>query len=502
MTKKRIAIAGFQHETNTFCPFKTTLDDFERQDGWPALTLGNDVVDTFSELNIPIGGFLNVNYDWELIPILWASAEPAGQVTTKAFDHISNLICAGIEQAKPIDGVLLDLHGAMVTEEFDDGELEIVRRVRGVIGDEIPLVCSLDFHANISPEFVDAVSAITIFRHYPHIDMAQTGERAAELLNKLLTVGKPFYKSFSMIDYLVPLSSQGTTRFPFNQLFSGFDELENDDVASVDAAAGFTSADIYHCGPSVLAYGFDQAAVERAVEQLVQRFVDAELQIVDELLTPKQAIEIASERIAQRPKPVVLADVQDNPGAGGTSDTTGILRELITQDSAHAIVGLINDPDSVAKCWELELGTEIDLAIGNAYSIEGTRKFTQRYRVEYLTDQPVLCTGEMYGGCEADLGRTVLLKVSDINHDVFVVMTSQRFQCLDLAVFRHVGLVVENPQIIVVKSTVHFLADFDPIAQQILFVESPGVNPCQLTKVNYQNLRPGVRINAFTRNTH
>ncbi len=497
MTKKRVVIAGFQHETNTFCPIPTTLPEFERQDAWPALTLGNDVIEIFTPLNIPIGGFIAAKFDWELIPIVWASAEPAGLVTVQAFNHICDLICDGIKQAMPVDGVLLDLHGAMVTEEVDDGELEIARRVREVIGEEIPLACSLDFHANISPEFVETASAITIFRHYPHIDMAETGERAARLLDLMLQTGKPFYKSFKQVDYLIPLSSQGTTRYPCNELYAGFDGFEQDGVVSVDAAAGFTSADIYNCGPSIVAYGTNQTSVDQAVEHLHQRFLDIENKISDELLTSAKAVKVAAQLITQKPVPVVLADVQDNPGAGGTSDTTGILQELIRQDVANAMVGVVNDPDSVDECWKRGIGAQVEFNLGNAYTIEGATDFTHDYSVEFLTDKPVLCTGEMYGGCEADLGKMALLKASGLNHDIFIVLSSQRFQCLDLALFRHVSMVIEKPQIIVVKSTIHFLADFDPIAQKVLFVESPGVNPCRLNKVIYKNLRPNMRIHCF-----
>ena len=494
MSKKRIAIAGFQHETNTFCPFKTSLGDFEHQDAWPALTKGSDVIDVFKSLNIPIGGFISSSFDWDLIPIVWASAEPAGPVSNEAFDAITELICTRLQRLSPIDGVLLDLHGAMVTEGFDDGELEIVRRVRRVIGDSIPLVCSLDYHANISQEFIDIASAVTIFRHYPHTDMAETGARAAKLLDQLLQNGKPFDKSFMQIDYLIPLSSQGTTMYPFDQLYSGFVQLETDGVLSVDAAAGFTSADIYNCGASVLAYGTDQKAVDQAVNELHQRFERAEENIVDQLLTPKQAIQNAVSLLNDNVMPVVLADVQDNPGAGATSDTTGILEELIRQDSANAIVGIINDPQNVEKCTLAGIGAELELELGNVYQIEGASAFPQQYEVQNLTDKPVLCTGEMYGGCESDLGAMALLKVSNIEKDIYIVLSSQRFQCLDLAPFRHMGLTIEKPQIIVVKSTVHFLADFEPIAQKVYFVQSPGVNPCRLDEVEYKKLRPGVRI--------
>ena len=499
MSKKRIVIAGFQHETNTFCPFPTTLSDFEKADSWPALTTGKDVIDVFAPINIPIGGFIQANTDWQLIPVLWASAEPAGQVEKQAFDTIVKLICHGIESAGPVDGVYLDLHGAMVTDEFEDGEAEIAKRVRQIIGDDLPFVCSLDFHANISPEFVDSVSAFTIFRHYPHTDMSQGGERAATLMDILLQTGRPFHKSFRQVDYLIPLSSQGTTRYPFNELYADFDQLTTDAVLSVDAAAGFPAADIYNCGPSVVAFGLDKNAVENVAGLLEKRFIAAEAKMVDELLSPEDAIKAASELIKNNPHPVVLADVQDNPGAGGTCDTTAILEAAIKQDCARVIFGIVCDPDSVDKCWRAGVGSELELSLGNAYPITGTKQFLQSYVVELLSDEPIHCTGQMYGGCDAELGAMAVLRAKTIDNEVYVVLSSQRFQCLDLALFRQMGLAVELPQIIVVKSTIHFLADFEPIAQKVFLVDAPGVHPCRLSHINYKNLRSGVRIGPLGR---
>ena len=404
------------------------------------------------------------------------------------------MICDGITRAGKIDGVYLDLHGAMVADEFEDGEAEIVRRVRQVIGDELPLVCSLDFHANISSEFIKRVSALTIFRHYPHTDMAYGGERAAALMTYILQTGKPLYKAFRQIDYLVPLSSQGTTRYPFDELFAGFDKLETQGVLSVDAAAGFTAADIHDCGPSVVAMGIDEDAVEAAADRLQKRFIDAEKNIVDELLSPVDAIKTASNLIDQNPEPVVLADVQDNPGAGGTCDTTDILRAAIEQDCVRAIFGIVCDPASVDKCWQAGVGAELELILGNAYPIKAAKKFTHKYVIERLSDERIHCTGQMYGGCDADLGKMAVVRVSGIENNVFVVLSSSRFQCLDLALFRQMGLAIELPQIIAVKSTIHFLADFEPIAQKVLFVDAPGVFPCRLDPDDYKNLRPRVRV--------
>ena len=494
MSAKRIAIAGFQHETNTFCPIPTIVDDFEKADAWPALTTGAQVIEVFSPLNIPIGGFINAARSWQLRPIVWASAEPAGLIEKQAFEHVCGIICQGIEDAGYIDGVYLDLHGAMVAEGYADGELEIVRRVRQIIGDDVPLVCSLDFHANISAQFVDKISAMTIFRHYPHTDMAETGARAAKIMQHLVNTDQPLYKSFHQIDYLIPLSSQGTTHFPFNEIYADFDQLQNNGVLSVDAAAGFPAADIADCGPSVISYGTVQQNVEDAANSLLNRFSQAESKFTDPLLTADNAVKMASALIKENPEPVVLADVQDNPGAGASSDTSEILQTLITQDSARAIVGVICDPDSVKQCWRAGVGSQLELALGDRYPVEQASGFSHQYSVEQLSDEPIRCTGQMYGGCDADLGAMAVIRCTSTHHEIFVVLSSQRFQCLDLALFRQMKLKIELPQIIVVKSTIHFLTDFEPVAQTVLFVEASGLHPCKLSKIRYKNLRPGVRV--------
>lgn len=495
MPAKTIAIAGFQHETNTFCPFPTTLADFECQDGWPALTRGSAILDVFAGLNIPIGGFAAAAAakPWALVPLVWASAEPAGRVSGEAFETICDIICGDLPTLGNVDGVYLDLHGAMVSEEFDDGEAEIVRRVRAIVGEQVPIVCSLDFHANISAALVEQASALAIFRHYPHTDMAETGARAANLLETMLESGMPLHKAFRQIPYLVPLSSQGTTRPPFDELYAGFGLLETDGVVSVDAAAGFTSADIWDCGPSVLAYGTSQATVDNAVAGLFDRFIKAEPLIIDELLLPDRAVEAAANLLRHCPTPVVLADVQDNPGAGGTCDTTAILDTLIRQDRAPAIVGLLCDPKAVVTAGQAGIGGTLRLAVGNAYAAPDTEPVSHTFEVEYLGSESVRCTGTIYGGCDVDLGPMALLRCRDTSHAIRVVLTSRRFQCLDQAFFLHVGHNLTHPQIIVVKSTMHFLADFEPIAQEVLFVEAPGANPCRLETVEYKNLRPGMR---------
>jgi len=149
-----IAVGGFHHETNTFSPAHTDYPEFLKADGWPGLTRSDDILQTFPSLNLPMGGFLNASRDTNstvnIVPTVWANAEPYGHVTNNAYDKISGMILEGLAPSNAIDGIYLDLHGAMVTETFDDGEGELLRRIRERVGDDTPIVISLDLHANLS----------------------------------------------------------------------------------------------------------------------------------------------------------------------------------------------------------------------------------------------------------------------------------------------------------------------------------------------------------------
>ncbi|KZL01875.1 M81 family metallopeptidase [Pseudovibrio sp. Ad26] len=490
--KPRVAIASFMHETNTFNPVKTPVSEFEKADSWPAATRGQDMLKTFCGMNIPTGGFISEGNDFELLPILWASAEPAGKVTSEAFDVYTEEVCDGLRGLLPLDGVLLDLHGAMVAEGFDDGEQEFLERIRSVVGN-VPIVAALDFHANISADFVETCDAITIYREYPHIDMALTGVRATRILRQILNDNKPIEKSFLQLPFLIPLSAQATSIEPFATIYSGFDELNIEGLISVDAAAGFSSADVANAGPSVVAYAATKKAAEQATQIIFDRFMAARSSIGNNLLLPEDAIHKAAELIGQCPKPVILADVQDNPGAGASSDTTSILHSLVSLDAVPAIVGIIADTDCVAQAWEAGLGSFIKVALGGTAPIENETPLTATFEVVQLTDKPIACTGDMYAGCLADLGKMALLRITGLTNDIHIVVSEKRFQCVDLALLRSFGLLLEGPLIIVVKSTAHFRADFDPIAQMTILVKAPGLNPCVLNEVIYSKLRDSIQ---------
>ncbi|MEM9148346.1 MAG: M81 family metallopeptidase [Pseudomonadota bacterium] len=490
---RRIATAGFQHETNTFAPMPTRLADFERGGAWPALLRGEAMLEAFDGTNIPTAGFLEARADATLVPLLWAAAEPGGFVAQAAFDAISGELLDRLQAAGQVDGLYLDLHGAMVTEDVEDGEGELLRRLRAAVGPDLPIVVSLDLHANITAAFAEHASAVAIYRTYPHIDMAATGARAARLL-RLLLDGGPLAKAYRQLDYLIPITAQSTRREPGRRLYGLLDWATGPGVASVDFAFGFPPADIADCGTSILAYGTDQAAVDAAADSMLHALIEAEDAFVEPMVAATDAVKTAIELAKAWKKPVVVCDPQDNPGAGATGETTGLLRCLLDQPSQAACLGMLWDPDAAAAAHQAGLGATLDLSLGGRFPEIGGPPIRGRARVDALSDGAILCTGPMYGGATANFGPMARLQLLDHPGEVAVIVSTRRSQNADQAIFRTMGIEPSEQRIVAVKSAVHFLADYEPIADRVIFAEAPGANPCRLSRIPYSRLRAGVRL--------
>ena len=489
----KIAVGGFQHETNTFAPHLAHYKDFVNPDAWPALTQGEDLISVMAGMNIPLSGFIDAARlsGHQVYPMLWCSAEPSSFVTRDAFERVSELFYESLQTASELDAVYLDLHGAMVVEEFEDGEGELLRRIREIVGAAMPVLVSLDLHANITEAMVEQATAITIFRTYPHLDMAETGARACVLLDTALE-GHRIVGGMRKIPFLFPLTSQCTDFEPCKSIYQTIVQLSEPSILSADFATGFPPADIKECGAAMLAYGTNQSAVDHVLDELYQQVLDAESNFVNELLGADQAVRQAMQNTG--PKPVVLADAQDNPGAGGTSDTTGLLEALIKNHARGAVLAILYDPEVALIAHRAGVGSSIEVSLGGKSGFEGVLPFHGRFAVDALGDGRFVFTGDMNKDSSAELGPMVLLKVDDPECDVRVIVGSSRAQCLDQAIFRHLGVEPSAQSILVVKSSVHFRADFDPIAAETLVVAAPGAHPCRLADLPYQNLRRGIRL--------
>ena len=258
----RIAVGGFQHETNTFAPSKADFDAFARGGGWPPLLQGDEVFDGTAGINLPGAGAVEAlrKARHALVPTAWAAASPSAHVTRDAFERIAAMIVDRLRRDDPVDGVYLDLHGAMVTEHVDDGEGELLARVRQVVGPDVPVVASLDLHANVTARMLEHADAFVAYRTYPHVDMAETGARAAAmLLSRLGGAPRPAV-AVRRLPYLIPLGSQCTMLEPMASIYGGLPRLEAAGVGSVSFTPGFPAADFAECGPVVMAYGPDAVA--------------------------------------------------------------------------------------------------------------------------------------------------------------------------------------------------------------------------------------------------
>ena len=458
--------------------------------------------------NIPITGFMDAvdqlpNKEYSVYPLSWCAAEPASYVTKEAFDHITLSLCTSLLQAVrdsrvSLAAVYLDLHGAMVSEEFDDGEAEILRRVRQVVGADIPVMVSLDWHANLSEEAVELATGITIYRTYPHLDMHATGKRCFELLQRILAqrkLGNSVCKAFRRVPYLIPITAQYDGIEPSLTLCrSVVATAAAPNIFSADFAQGFPLSDGPACHPTIICYGSDQAEVDRACDALLKQVLEAESQWSNELYTSDDAVTLAMRTYGSQSgprKPVVVADVQDNPGAGCSSDTVGVLRSLVKFD-ADAVLALLNDPQVAKHAHSIGVGNTFSANLGG--KLPSHSPFSSKFEVLQLSDGKFMCTGEMMAGVRTDVGATALLRVLQGSGRVRVVVASSRFQCLDAAVFTHIGIDLSKEQLVVVKSSVHFRAAFTPISCRVIMTAADGENPCDLSTVPFQGLRTGMRI--------
>lgn len=494
---KRVALAGFLHETNTFAPTKAQMSDFVQGGGYMPLARGQAVIDQSKGINLGIAGAAAFGQaaQWDMQPVLWAGAIPSAHVSKSAYESITDEIISGITAAGPLDGIFLDLHGAMVAEHEDDGEGRLLLRLRAAVGPDVPIACALDLHGNITRDMVDAADVLVGFRTYPHVDMAQTGTRAAEQLDTLMTRGTPFAKAFRRLPFLVPIAWQSTQAEPGRAIYDLVAEQERGDVASTSFFFGFPAADFPGCGPTVICYGETQEAADRAADVIEEAVLAAEPDLVGKTYDPDAGV-LEAMRIAQTAqRPVVIADTQDNPGAGADSNTTGMLRALVRNGAKRAALGNMVDPNAAAAAHAAGVGAQITIALGGFSGIADDAPYRAVFTVEALSHGKLLASGPYYGGALLDMGPSACLRIDDVR----VVVTTHKAQMADREMYRFVGIVPEEQAILVNKSSVHFRADFDPIAQTILTCTAPGPMPVSPASLPFTNLSTGMRLEPLGR---
>ncbi len=487
----RIAIGGLHHETNSFAPQPASFARFEEADGWPPLSLGEAIFTHTAGANLAVAGFIDAAQaaGHELFPLLWANACPSGPVTADAYERLAAMMLDALARAMPVDALFLDLHGAMVTEHLDDGEGELLARIRARYP-QLPIVCALDLHANVSERMLAHADAFCAYRTYPHVDLAATGAGCLPLLEELLAGGR-FHRFHEKIDYLVPLPWQSTDIEPARSLYGELETVERRYGVRASICMGFPLADSHATGPSVLAYGRDPEAVAAAGRLLTERLRAAEPHFAGRSWSPAEAVRRALDHRAARP--IVLADVQDNPGGGGTSDSTDILKDLVRVRAEGVALALLADGAAAARAAEVGAGGVLEqFALGGHHGPPGVTPLVADFRVLALGDGRFVATGPMYRGNRMDLGPMALL-APVAAPGVKILVSTRRLQAADRAIFHHLGVTPERERILVLKSSVHFRADFAPIAAEILVVEAPGWVPSDLSRLCFRRLPEGMR---------
>ena len=488
---QRIAIGGFLHESHSFAPRPTTYADFVRPAGFPPLTEGAAVLNAVRGTSVPAAGALGVAdaAGAAVIPLAWCFANPAGPVQDEAFERIAALICAELSRAldeAPLDGVYLDLHGAAVVESFPDAEGELLRRVRAIVGNT-PITISLDPHANLTSQMVTLADAVVPFRTYPHVDMKQAGAQAMRLLFQRITRDAPWARAFRQFDFWIPIGSQCTLLQPMKEVMEERTSLaERLDVTELAFCFGFPYADFADCGPALAAYANTQAKADAAADAFAAHVAARESAFVQDTLPAAEAVAEAKRLSGGASRPIVIADTQDNPGGGGHGDTTGLLAELVRQKAQGAVLCLINDAASVAACHAAGEGSSVALSLGG--KSDGL-PFDCNARVLKLTDGRFTLTGPMGAGNPGNLGPCALIDIDGVR----VMVVSHKMQALDQAILRHVGIEPSECPILVLKSSVHFRADFGPIAERIIVGIAPGPVVADPAILNFRYVRANVR---------
>ncbi len=474
-----VFVAGFHHETNTFAPSVADWAAFECGAGYPSYARGEAMLQKMRGTSTSLGGFAQAATErgWSLLPSVWAGAMPSNRVTAQAFARICDEIVADLQRGG-FEAIYLDLHGAGVAVGADDAEGELLARIRAVVGPAMPIVASLDLHANVSARMLALTSAMTAFRTYPHVDMRETGARAAQMLARRLG-STPRHRHAERVPFLLPLNAQCTLMQPAASVIALIDRLEAEHDLELNFAMGFSAADFSECGPVLFGYGADAASAREAVQRLHAEVVSRRAEWSLDLLSPADAVERAIELAAVSSAPVVIADTQDNPGAGGDSNTTGLLHALVDAKAGlrldgRVALGLLFDPASARAACSAGVGAELNLTLGLAVPTWSgaltDAPVKARARVLAVSDGVVPLFGPMTAGATAQLGPCACVEVEGIR----VLLSSAKAQMLDLDLYRFLGVEPTQMKLLVNKSSVHFRAAFTPIASSILVAKAPG----------------------------
>ncbi len=484
----RVAIGRISHETNTFSPIPTNYESFVG--GRSDVFEGDALLNHFAGSKTGLGGFLEVGRveGWEMIGTVSADATPSANVAADAHDRLKRKLIANLRSAGKVDAVLLHLHGAMLAENAPDAEGDICRTVREVIGPEVPLIVELDLHGNITTEFCRVVDAVFAYNTNPHIDNYERGLEAAQCLARILRGEMPRPSvSISKPPMLPPTINMRTAEGPMRQLLERGAEWEaSPNIVDVSIFGGFPYADFPDAGTSIVVTATDLDAGQRCANEIGRYAWNMRDSFLKTITSIPDAVTNALDLVSTAPgKPIVLADVADNPGGGGSGDTTELLHELIRRN-ARGAAAAIWDPETVQQAMSTGVGNEGNFRIGGraAPGMYGD-PLDVRGRVATLSDGRFTGWGPVVRGQAVTCGPTARIDVGGLKF----VVTTVRHAANDQGYFQVAGVQPAREPLLVIKSRGHFRADFEPIAHTIIEVDAPGAANPDLSRFTYHNLR-------------
>lgn len=477
---RRVAVGGIMQETNTFCAVPATLHDFA-----PYIRRGGAILETYEATRTPIGGFLDGGRSegFTIVPTFSAKAVSSGLTEGRAFTTLLGELTAAIAAAQPLDGVLLALHGAMAAEGAPDADGEIASRVRAAVGPEVPIAVEVDLHANISRRLVDSADILVGYDTYPHVDTYDRGVEAARLLGRTLRGEiRPVLGHAAPPLLLVPQMQQ-TARPPMGTLLEEAHRLEaTPPLLAVTVAGGFCYADVPHAGLTVVAAADgDRGAAADAARRVAALAWARRSEFALRNLSVAEAV----ERAARAPRgPVMMVDVGDNIGGGGPGDGTILLRALLDRGLSGAVV-TIADPEAVARAASAGVGGAITTLVGGKVDRRHGAPVAITGTVRRITDGRYVNKGSYMTGAVVEMGRTAVVETDGVE----LVLTERKASPFDLEQLRSVGIEPTDRRLIVLKAAIAWRAAFEPIAAEILEVDTPGVTGTDLSAFTFARLR-------------
>ncbi len=477
---KRVGLASLMHESNTFYPVPTTREMFQDT----CLVSGPEVFSHWGEAHHELGGMLESlpALGLETVPLVTATAMPSGPVEEEAYEGILEEILDRIS-GQSLDGLLLALHGAMVAQHVRDADGRTAARIRQLVGPDLPIVMTLDLHANVSPLMIESVTAATIYRTYPHLDQRERGREAARILAETIAGRIRPVQSLVKPPLCISILAQGTHQDPMAGLYRRMEDLIGQDgVISASIAPGFAYADVEEMGPAFLVVtDGDRDLARKEALGLARRAWELRDQLTL-LGTPiREAVEAAMDTDAG---PVTLLDVGDNVGGGSPADGTLILQEVIRTGSGPALVVLF-DPAAVQACVASGVGTEVSLRVGGKSDDLHGPPIPIRGRVRCLHDGAFVEDEPRHGGARFNNQGLTALVETDAGHAI--VLTSLRMAPMSLEQVLSLGVKPKPYRILVAKGAIAPVAAYEPVSSRMVYVDTPGITSANPAHFDYRH---------------